>query len=139
MLFGVFLGALYDFSRFLRIDFRIRFFADFFFWIISAFCTYSFFLVFTNGNIRMLYFVIFFTGSMLYLYTLGYVTKRIETGIYRMIIKMRSKVKKYLKNITKKLKKLLHLPYNIYYNKKRTNKAFTLKRNKGECDEREKG
>lgn len=131
VLTGMLLGFLYDIMRFVRIVFKRRFFPDFLFWIISAFCVYTYILIFNNGNIRIAFFVIILVGFLLYIYTLGYITKRFEKYIFKLL----QRLKIWTKNKTKKLKKLLHSLYNIYYNKKSKKKQFYKNKNKGDRNE----
>lgn len=102
---GALLGLLYDFFRLVRLCINFSFFIDFLFWLISAFAVFSYLLIFNNGSIRLLYFMLIFAGAVLYLTTLGRVTVRAEYAISKKV-KMR----------LKKFKKVLQFIYNIYYN-----------------------
>lgn len=110
---GCALGVVYDISRLLRLTFNDKFVFDFLFWIISAFTVFSYFLIFQNGSLRTINFIFIFIGFLLYIFTLGYVTKGIEiklsVGLKRMMNKM--------KNLLKSFKKQLQSKWHIYYNK----------------------
>lgn len=112
LLLGAATGLLYDIFRFYRLIFGAAFFFDILFWIASAFASFSYFLVFTNGEIRGLYLTVIFSSFVLYMSTIGKLSYKIEKQISRKVKIRLKKVKKKLK----KFKKLLQLPYNIYYN-----------------------
>lgn len=110
---GCALGLLYDISRLLRLTFNDKFVFDFLFWIISAFTVFSYFLIFQNGSLRTINFIFIFIGFLLYIFTLGYVTKGIEIKLSVSLKRMMNKIK----NLLKSFKKQLQSKWHIYYNK----------------------
>ena len=133
VLTGVILGVLYDVTRFFRIVLRKSFFPDFIFWVISAFICYIFFLAFENGNIRILLFLVIFIGFLIYIYSLGIITQRLEKWLCKLLLKMRITLK--LK--AKKIKKLLQSLYNILYNKANNSKRSLKRKHKGDKNEKQ--
>ncbi|MGN1329258.1 MAG: spore cortex biosynthesis protein YabQ [Eubacterium sp.] len=112
LLTGIVLGVVYDIFRFFRLTFNSNFFLDFLFWILTAFATFSFLLVFNNGEIRAIYFLLFFVGFVFYIFTLGYVTKGVEEKFAKLVKIWLKKVKNKLKSF----KKVLHFVNDVYYN-----------------------
>ena len=73
-----------------------------------------------------------FIGFLLYIFTLGYVTKPLEMKLSKWIKKQLNKTKKAVKSF----KKVLHSIYNIYYNTVvRIKKAFG-KKSKGDDNDK---
>lgn len=132
VLTGGVLAVLYDFFRLFRIIFNDKFILDFLFWIISAFSVYSYMLIFCEGKIRSIVFIFIFIGFVLYIMTLGYVTKNIEKRIGK---KIKNRLKK-LKYKLKSFKKVLHYPRNIYYNITKRKKSILKRNSEGEDDEK---
>lgn len=106
LIVGMALAVLYDVFRFFRFIFNDKFFFDFIFWIISAIVTFCYLLIFNNGEVRMVYFVLFFVGFVLVTLTLGYATKPLQ-----------KKIAKKVKNQLKSFKKVLQNMRVVYYNK----------------------
>ncbi len=133
LLTGILLGVLYDVFRFFRLTFNSNFLLDFLFWIVTAFAVFSFLLIFNNGEIRGIYFVLIFAGFVFYILTIGYVTKNIE-------VKFAKKVKIWLKKMKNKLKsfkKVLHFVNDIYYNIKDVVRKPFRKKTAGDNDDEE--
>jgi hypothetical protein len=130
VLLGAGLGVVYDFFRLLRYLFNDKFFFDFLFWIISAICVFCYYLIFNNGAIQILNLLLAFIGFLIYIFTLGYVTKSFE--IYAS-----KKIKIGFKKIVKSFKKLLHLIGVIYYNKAEYTRGILANKSKG--DDYDKG
>lgn len=128
---GAVLGVFYDVMRFLRLIFSSKFAVDFLFWIVSAFAVFSFFLIFSNGEIRAVYLLFIFLGCILYIFTLGYVTGNIENKIAK---KVKIRLKK-VKNRLKSFKKVLHYVNILYYNTKEKVLKSSTKHNIGDNDE----
>ncbi len=128
VLLGIAFGVLYDVFRFFRLILNDKFFLDFLFWIICAIAAFCYLLIYNNGEIRIIYFILIFTGMLFYLFTLGSVTKRIEIRISK---KMKIRLKK-VKKLFKSFKKVLHSKYNIYYNKLAKRMKPSRVKNKGE-------
>lgn len=105
VLLGLMLGVLFDFFRFFRLLFNDKFFFDFLFWMISAIAAFCYLLIFNSGDVRSIYFLFMLIGFLLVTFTLGYVTKPIQTRLAKKI-----------KNRLKSFKKVLQKIYNIYYN-----------------------
>lgn len=112
LLTGVSLGAVYDVFRFFRLTFNSSFFLDFLFWVFTAFAVFSFLLIFNNGEIRGIFFILIFAGFLFYIFTLGYATKIIEVK-FAKLVKIRLKK---VKNRLKSFKKVLHFVNDVYYN-----------------------
>lgn len=105
VLLGMTLGIVFDIFRFFRLLFNDKFFFDFLFWILSAIAVFCYLLIFNSGEIRVIYFLLFFIGFIIIVFTLGYVTKPIQ-----------QKISKKIKIRLKSFKKVLQKLYNIYYN-----------------------
>lgn len=80
--------------------------------MLTSIVVFCYLLIFNNGSIRAIYIVLIFIGFVLYIFTLGYVTKPLEMKIAKKMKFCRKKVKKVLKSF----KKVLQSIYNIYYN-----------------------
>lgn len=130
---GILLGVLYDVFRFFRLTFNSNFLLDFLFWIVTAFAVFSFLLIFNNGEIRGIYFVLIFAGFVFYILTLGYVTKNIEMKFAK---KVKIQLKK-MKNKLKSFKKVLHFVNDIYYNIKDVVRKPFRKKTAGDNDDEE--
>lgn len=118
LIVGMGLAVLYDFFRFFRFLYNDKFFFDFIFWIISAIVTFCYLLIFNNGEVRMIYFVLFFIGFVLVTFTLGYATKQLQ-----------KKIAKKVKIQLKSFKKVLQNMHTVYYNKlKKIRCAVTKKK-----------
>lgn len=126
---GLMLGVLLDFFRFFRLLFNDRFFFDFFYWIISAFCVFCYLIIFNNGEIRILYILVIFSSAAFYVMTVAKVTENVQKLIT-------GKIRKWTKNCLKKIKKVLKSVYNIYYNNKVKRKNVKTTENKGEVYDR---
>lgn len=112
LLAGIILGAFYDWLRLFRLVFNRHLFLDLFFWCTSAFAVFSYLLIFNNGSIRVIYLLFIFAGFSVYIFTLGYVTEKIE-------LKLSQKIKfwfKKIKNRLKSFKKVLQSVNSLYYN-----------------------
>lgn len=125
---GLALGIIYDLMRFLRLLFKDCFFVDFFFWIFSSFFVFSYLLVFSQGEIRTVYFIFILSGFILVYFTLGRFTKPLQ-----------KKIAEKIRIRCKSLKKQLQNTLNVLYNKlKVRNKTFWPKY-KGDKNVEEKG
>lgn len=124
VLLGLALGFVYDVFRLFRLTINDKFFFDFIFWMLTSIVAFCYLLIFNNGSIRAIYIVLIFIGFVLYIFTLGYVTKPLEMKIAKKMKFCRKKVKKVLKSF----KKVLQSIYNIYYNiTERMKKIFKFK------------
>lgn len=112
VLLGSVMGAYYDLCRLIRLVFNDKFIVDFVFCIICALSFYCYLYIFSNGVIRMMYALFVFIGFLIYIFTLGYVTKKVQLKIAAAV----KKCLKKLKNKTKSFKKLLQYIGHIYYN-----------------------
>lgn len=133
VLIGVSLGFLFDFFRLPRLVFNDKFFFDFLFWIISSIVVFCYFLVFNDGNIRMINFLLVFIGFLFYTFTLGYLTKYAEIKIAKKIKIWLKKVKKLMKSF----KIVLQSLYNVYYNIVTRIKMSFRRKGKGDDYEKE--
>lgn len=114
VLLGMTIGAYYDFCRLIRLVFNDKFIVDFIFCIVSAIAFYCYLYIFNNGAIRMLYMLVTFCGFLLYIFTLGYVTKKLEFKISSVIKKWLKLLKNRVKSFKKVLQYIGHIYYNIY-------------------------
>lgn len=133
VLVGVSLGFLFDIFRLPRLVLNDKFFFDFLFWIISSIVVFCYFLIFNDGNLRMINFLLVFIGFLFYTFTVGYMTKFVE-------IKIAKKIKFWLKKVKimlKSFKKVLQSLYNIYYNIITRIKMSFHKKGKGDDYEKE--
>ena len=78
---GIGFGIYYDILRLFRLTVGFDLFFDLLFWVSCSFVTFSYLLIFNNGEIRWIYLV----------------TKKVKIRL-------------------KKFKKVLQLPYLLYYN-----------------------
>lgn len=122
-LYSVFLGCgiclFYDVLRIDRAIFKRSsltvFFEDIFFWIIFAFCVYSFLIIFANGQIRL--FILFgvFLGFILFRFTIS-----------KLIFLIVKPIKKLTKTISKGYIKLIEKTVDLTNRLKNTvNKTIT--------------
>lgn len=123
---GLALGLLLDIFRFYRLTFNDKFFFDFFYWIISAICIFCYMIIFNNGEIRTGYVLLIFAAIVLYILTIGSLTKKAEIC-----------VTKKLKSIVKKIKKQLKSLFNLYYNNREIRKKSKATDDKGEVYDRQ--
>lgn len=133
VLVGVSLGFVYDVFRLFRLALNDKFFFDLIFWLLTSIVVFCYLLVFNNGNIRALYVLMLFIGFLLYIMTLGYVTKPVEIKIAK---KIKTAVKK-IKQSSKNFKKVLQSLYNIYYNIGVSLRGLFKVKSKGDKNERE--
>lgn len=113
---GMALALLYDFFRFFRLVFNDKFFLDFIFWMISAVVTFCYLLIFNNGEIRVLYFILIFVGFVAVTLCLSCISKPVQ-----------QKLAKKIKIRLKSFKKVLQNRCTIYYNKLKCAKNFKAK------------
>lgn len=133
VLLGGILGVFYDFLRLFRLALNDKFFLDFIFWLVSSIVVFCYFLIFNSGALRMINFIAVFIGFLLYIFTLGYATKQLETKLAK---KLRLSLKK-VKNRLKSFKKVLQSKSNIYYNIIANTKVHFNRKNKGDSHDRE--
>lgn len=112
VLLGGIMGACYDIFRLLRLILNEKFFFDFLYCVFFAVVFYCYILIFNSGSIRIYYPAFIMLGFLLYIFTLGSVTKGLEVAAAK---KIKIRLKK-LKNRIKSFKKVLQLPHGIYYN-----------------------
>ena len=102
---GIGFGIYYDILRLFRLTVGLDLFFDLLFWVSCSFVTFSYLLIFNNGEIRWIYLVTILVGFLVYILSFG----KLFLPIQKTIAK---KVKIRLKNF----KKVLQLPYLLYYN-----------------------
>ena len=102
---GIGFGIYYDILRLFRLTVGLGLFFDLLFWVSCSFVTFSYLLIFNNGEIRWIYLVTILVGFLVYILSFG----KLFLPIQKTIAK---KVKIRLKNF----KKVLQLPYLLYYN-----------------------
>lgn len=114
IILGAILGIVYELFRTVRSLFGggtvTVFIQDVLFWIISAFITYTFFLIFTNGTVRIFVIIGMLIGFYIYLKTFG----RIIAFLFRQIFRP---VKFLCSHIFKLIKKLFTLIFSHKNNK----------------------
>ena len=102
---GLGLAAFYDLLRLFRLLFATAFVFDLIFWIVCAIFSFSYLLIFNNGEIRWMYFAALLAGFFVYFLLFGKITFPLE-----------KRIAKKVKIRLKKFKKVLQLPSVIYYN-----------------------
>lgn len=102
---GLGLAAFYDLLRLFRLSFGTAFVFDLIFWIVCAIFSFSYLLIFNNGEIRWMYFAALLAGFFVYFLLFGKITFSLE-----------KRIAKKVKIRLKKFKKVLQLPSVIYYN-----------------------
>lgn len=122
---GISLGLLLDIFRLFRLLLKDKFFFDFIFWVISALCVFSYFIVFSSGEIRTGYIIIIFSAAVFYVLTVGKLTGKAEIFISKRIHFAAEKIKKQLKSVC-----------TLYYNKWVKRKNFKTAEDKGEVYDR---
>ena len=95
---GIGFGIYYDILRLFRLTVGLDLFFDLLFWVSCSFVTFSYLLIFNNGEIRWIYLVTILVGFLVYILSFGKLFLPIQ------------------KTIAKKVKKVLQLPYLLYYN-----------------------
>ncbi len=121
-LLGLGLFLFYDVLRFWRSVRRsswVAFIADWLWWFVTAFSSYTLFLAYTNGVIRTLCLVACGCGFSCGYFTLGTLTGHLWARLGERLVRKRKKRRKKRKILQEKAKKLLQSPYNILYNKSR--------------------
>lgn len=127
---GLICAMIFDFFRFLIYLFRSRaatLIFDIFAWIICALVNFCFFTSYNNGIYRTASFLAEFISFILYFYSAGIISKRIEiyfsskvNCFFAFLLKKLQKFKKIFKNY-------LHNVYNILYNKNKFKRKLFLK------------
>ena len=102
---GLGFAAFYDLLRLFRLLFETAFVFDLIFWIVCAIVSFSYLLIFNNGEIRWMYFAALLAGFFVYFLLFGKITLLLE-----------KRIAKKVKIRLKKFKKVLQLPSVIYYN-----------------------
>lgn len=102
---GLGFAVFYDLLRLFRLLFATAFVFDLIFWIVCAIFSFSYLLIFNNGEIRWMYFAALLAGFFVYFILFGKITFPLE-----------KRIAKKVKIRLKKFKKVLQLPSVIYYN-----------------------
>ncbi len=102
---GLGFAVFYDLLRLFRLLFATAFVFDLIFWIVCAIFSFSYLLIFNNGEIRWMYFAALLSGFFVYFLLFGKITFPLE-----------KRIAKKVKIRLKKFKKVLQLPSVIYYN-----------------------
>lgn len=102
---GLGFAVFYDLLRLFRLLFATAFVFDLIFWIVCAIFSFSYLLIFNNGEIRWMYFAALLAGFFVYFLLFGKITFPLE-----------KRIAKKVKIRLKKFKKVLQLPSVIYYN-----------------------
>lgn len=102
---GLGFAVFYDLLRLFRLLFGTALVFDLIFWIVCAIVSFSYLLIFNNGEIRWMYFAALLAGFFLYFLLFGKITLLLE-----------KRIAKKVKIRLKKFKKVLQLPSVIYYN-----------------------
>ena len=102
---GIGFGIYYDILRLFRLTVGLDLFFDLLFWVICSFVTFSYLLIFNNGEIRWIYLVTILVGFLVYILSFG-----------KLFLPIQKTIAKKVKIRLKKFKKVLQLPYLLYYN-----------------------
>lgn len=102
---GIGFGIYYDILRLFRLTVGLDLFFDLLFWVICSFVTFSYLLIFNNGEIRWIYLVTILVGFLMYILSFG-----------KLFLPIQKTIAKKVKIRLKKFKKVLQLPYLLYYN-----------------------
>ena len=102
---GIGFGIYYDILRLFRLTVGLDLFFDLLFWVSCSFVTFSYLLIFNNGEIRWIYLVTILVGFFVYILSFG-----------KLFLPIQKTIAKKVKIRLKKFKKVLQLPYLLYYN-----------------------
>lgn len=102
---GIGFGIYYDILRLFRLTVGLDLFFDLLFWVSCSFVTFSYLLIFNNGEIRWIYLVTILLGFLVYILSFG-----------KLFLPIQKTIAKKVKIGLKKFKKVLQLPYLLYYN-----------------------
>lgn len=102
---GIGFGIYYDILRLFRLTVGLDLFFDLLFWVSCSFVTFSYLLIFNNGEIRWIYLVTILVGFLMYILSFG-----------KLFLPIQKTIAKKVKIRLKKFKKVLQLPYLLYYN-----------------------
>lgn len=102
---GIGFGIYYDILRLFRLTVGLDLFFDLLFWVSCSFVTFSYLLIFNNGEIRWIYLVTILVGFLVYILSFG-----------KLFLPIQKTIAKKVKIRLKKIKKVLQLPYLLYYN-----------------------
>ena len=102
---GIGFGIYYDILRLFRLTVGLDLFFDLLFWVSCSFVTFSYLLIFNNGEIRWIYLVTILVGFLVYILSFG-----------KRFLPIQKTIAKKVKIRLKKFKKVLQLPYLLYYN-----------------------
>lgn len=102
---GIGFGIYYDILRLFRLTVGLDLFFDLLFWVSCSFVTFSYLLIFNNGEIRWIYLVTILVGFLVYILSFG-----------KLFLPIKKTIAKKVKIRLKKFKKVLQLPYLLYYN-----------------------
>lgn len=102
---GIGFGIYYDILRLFRLTVGLDLFFDLLFWVSCSFVTFSYLLIFNNGKIRWIYLVTILVGFLMYILSFG-----------KLFLPIQKTIAKKVKIRLKKFKKVLQLPYLLYYN-----------------------
>lgn len=102
---GIGFGIYYDILRLFRLTVGLDLFFDLLFWVSCSFVTFSYLLIFNNGEIRWIYLVTILVGFLVYILSFG-----------KLFLPVQKTIAKKVKIQLKKFKKVLQLPYLLYYN-----------------------
>ena len=102
---GIGFGIYYDILRLFRLTVGLDLFFDLLFWVSCSFVTFSYLLILNNGEIRWIYLVTILVGFLAYILSFG-----------KLFLPIQKTIAKKVKIRLKKFKKVLQLPYLLYYN-----------------------
>ena len=102
---GIGFGIYYDILRLFRLTVGLGLFFDLLFWVSCSFVTFSYLLIFNNGEIRWIYLVTILVGFLVYILSFG-----------KLFLPIQKTIAKKVKIRLKKFKKVVQLPYLLYYN-----------------------
>ena len=118
---GIGFGLFYDLLRLFRLSFGGALFFDITFWVVCAFVSFCYLLIFNNGQVRWIYLALIFAGFLVYIVLFG-----------KLFLPIEKIIAKKVKIRLKKFKKVLQLPSTLYYNIKAKIKRPSHKEYEGE-------
>ncbi|MFR6065611.1 MAG: spore cortex biosynthesis protein YabQ [Eubacterium sp.] len=114
LLSGFLMGVIYDISRFFRCLFPNKiavFIFDLLFFAVFSLVFFTVLLAFNNGTVRAIYFTAYFTGLLIYIFTVFRLTKTPSVKTAALIRSLLKKEFKFFKKVLQSLKKVY---YNVF-------------------------
>ena len=83
---GIGFGIYYDILRLFRLTVGLDLFFDLLFWVSCSFVTFSYLLIFNNGEIRWIYLVTILVGFLAYILSFGKLFLPIQKTIAKKVL-----------------------------------------------------